>query len=306
MPGVFLSHNTADKGFSWKLGKSLQEYGIQVWIDEAEIKVGESLIRKISEGIEEMEYLAVILTPSSVSSGWVQKELELAITSEITGKQLKVLPVLYKDCDIPFFLRDKLYVDFRGDFDSGFQKILNVFIPNGLFDEILETVKSGLTEELNSYKRLPNIDLNGIDKYFSLDGSARQRVANVLNKCKERGWLISNEGNPSTFELLEAKVDKLSGDRAYVSTIEYWYLRWFYPQEKKYKYIYNVKNRQDYVLSRVSSGGWKIDVNAYPETEAVGEPIQKLLGEPNKPNPAYAVNRTADLQLYCHKIDIAN
>ncbi len=278
MAGVFLSHNTVDKEFARKLGRFLLDYGVKVWIDEAEIKVGESLIRKISQGIQEMEYLAVILTPSSVSSGWVQKELELAITSEITGKMLKVLPVLYKECDIPFFLKDKLYADFRDDFNTGFQRLLNVFIPETLFDEILGAVRGGAKEEFNAYMKLPTIDLIGIDQYFTKDGSARRRVVNVLKRCGERGWIISNKGNPSTYELLEAKVVRFSGDSAHVTTTEYWYLRWFCPKEERYTYIYNVKNKQDYVLFRVSDGVWRIEVNAYPESEAIGEPIQKLLG----------------------------
>lgn len=35
-----------------------------------------------------------------------------------------VLPVLVENCDIPIFLRDKLYADFRSDFDVGVKKIL--------------------------------------------------------------------------------------------------------------------------------------------------------------------------------------
>lgn len=278
MVGVFLSHNTVDKVFARKLGEHLTNYGIKVWIDEAEIKVGEPLVRKISQGIQEMQYLAVILTPDSVSSSFVQKELELAITSEITGQTLKVLPILYKECEIPFFLKDKLYADFRNDFDMGFQKLLDVFFTKNFFDQIIDVVRNGAKEEFDAYKKLPKIYQVGLDKYFTKNGSAKHRILNVLKKSGGRGWVISNEGNPSTYEGLEAKVTKFSGDSAQVITTEYWYLRWYCIKEEKYKYIYNVKNKQDYVVLRLPNGIWKIEVNAYPESEAIGEPIQELLG----------------------------
>ena len=94
MLSIFLSHNSNDKKFVRRLGKALSKKGIKVWIDEAEIKTGESLLRKISEGIRDMEYLAVVLSPNSVSSSWVQKELETATTLEIKNKRLKVIPIL--------------------------------------------------------------------------------------------------------------------------------------------------------------------------------------------------------------------
>jgi len=47
LPTVFLSHNHADKPFVRRLAADLDNQGIPYWLDEAEIKVGESLIEKI-------------------------------------------------------------------------------------------------------------------------------------------------------------------------------------------------------------------------------------------------------------------
>ena len=46
---IFLSHNHADKDFARRIGLRLQRRGADIWIDEAEIKPGDSLIEKISE-----------------------------------------------------------------------------------------------------------------------------------------------------------------------------------------------------------------------------------------------------------------
>lgn len=126
MPAIFLSHSWEDKFFARKLAEKLNEFGVDVWIDEAELKVGDSLIQKISEAIEKAEYVAAVLSHNSVSSTWVQKELAMAMTQEIAGKRVKVLPILLEKCEIPKFLKDKVYADFTNpeEFDSSFSMIL--------------------------------------------------------------------------------------------------------------------------------------------------------------------------------------
>jgi hypothetical protein len=115
--GVFLSHSSADKPFARRLGSDLRRSGARVWIDEAEIRVGDSLIEKISAGIVNTDYLIVALSRASCDSEWVRREVNIALTQEIHGKRVKVLPCLLEDCDIPPFLLDKKYADFRASND---------------------------------------------------------------------------------------------------------------------------------------------------------------------------------------------
>lgn len=109
---IFLSHNKADKPFARQLAADLEHQGIRYWIDEAEIKVGESLIEKIRHGIDNAAYVAVILSPDSVASSWVQREVDVAMNQEISGRRVKVLPIMYRECELPGFLLGKRYVDF--------------------------------------------------------------------------------------------------------------------------------------------------------------------------------------------------
>ena len=44
---------------------------------------------------------------------------------ELDEKRVVVLPVLVEDCEIPLFLREKMYADLRTDFNSGFHKVLD-------------------------------------------------------------------------------------------------------------------------------------------------------------------------------------
>lgn len=127
MISVFLSHSSKDKFFARKLAETLSSDEVKVWIDEAELKIGDSLIDKIAAAIDRADFVAAILSHSSVRSEWVTKELRLAMTQEIEGRRVKVLPILIERCEIPDFLRDKLYADFTDpdDFDGPLSRLLH-------------------------------------------------------------------------------------------------------------------------------------------------------------------------------------
>jgi hypothetical protein len=123
---VFVSHSSKDKPFVRKLVEALKEHDLNVWFDEAEIKVGDSIVTRISEGLDSA-YLIVVLSKASVESPWVREEMNAALMDEISGKGGVVLPVLMEPCEIPPLLRSRLYADFTGDFDLGLKKLLAVF-----------------------------------------------------------------------------------------------------------------------------------------------------------------------------------
>jgi len=126
MARVFISHNYKDKAFVSKIGQDLAKKNIRVWIDEAELQVGDSLISKIENAIAEVDYLAAVLSTNSITSEWVKRELEIAITREIHNKRIFVLPLVIDDCDIPSFLKGRMYLDFRkkSKYKENLEKVL--------------------------------------------------------------------------------------------------------------------------------------------------------------------------------------
>ena len=124
---IFLSHNAKDKPFVKRLARDLDNHGIKYWLDESEIKVGDSLIEKIRSGLDEVDYVAAILSPNSIASSWVQREIDVAMNQEIYGKKVKVLPIMYQKCELPGFLYGKLYVDFadEANYQDAFKKLVN-------------------------------------------------------------------------------------------------------------------------------------------------------------------------------------
>lgn len=115
MSTVFLSHSHADKPFARKLAASLRAAGHGVWIDEAEINIGDSLVEKIREGLDQVDYVAAILSSASIDSPWVTRELDIASNREIEEGRVVVLPLLVEKVDLPGFLKGKFYGDFTDE-----------------------------------------------------------------------------------------------------------------------------------------------------------------------------------------------
>ena len=111
--GLFLSHTGVDKPFVRRLKADLRAHGVSdVWVDEAEIEIGDSLIAKIEEGMKRCRFIGVVLSEKSIEAPWVKKELDIAMNREIAGGEVVVLPLLYEECTLPGFLEGKLYADF--------------------------------------------------------------------------------------------------------------------------------------------------------------------------------------------------
>jgi hypothetical protein len=111
--GMLVSHTGADKPFVRRLSDDLIARGVpRVWVDEAEIDIGDSLIAKIEEGMKLSRYIGVVLSPRSIDAPWVKKELDIALNREIARGEVVVLPLLYEKCELPEFLKGKLYADF--------------------------------------------------------------------------------------------------------------------------------------------------------------------------------------------------
>lgn len=121
---VFISYSHEDKDFVDLLAINLVKAKANVWVDRWELHVGDSILNRIQDAITEADALVVVLSKASVGSEWCKKELTAGLVRELEEKRVLVLPVLLDDCQVPVFLRDKLYADFREDPDDGLRQVL--------------------------------------------------------------------------------------------------------------------------------------------------------------------------------------
>lgn len=122
---IFISYSHENADFVDKFAVELVKHNALVWLDRWELNVGDSLIERVQSAITESSALAVVLSSASVQSEWCKKELSVGLIRELDEKRVLVLPILIENCDVPIFLRDKVYADFRSDFDKGMQAVLD-------------------------------------------------------------------------------------------------------------------------------------------------------------------------------------
>lgn len=122
---VFISHSSKDSLFARDLSKAFKEAGIDVWIDEIPFLPGDNIVKKIEEGLSTSNAIVVLMSKDSVSSRWAMQELSVFTARSISEQSLRILPILLEECDLPIYLRDKLYIDARSNKSEAIIKAVN-------------------------------------------------------------------------------------------------------------------------------------------------------------------------------------
>lgn len=79
---VFLSHSWSDKPFTRKLYEALDKRGVRCWLDEKQMTPGTKIIKGIDEGIRAYDKLILICSEASLTSWWVEREIERILKKE--------------------------------------------------------------------------------------------------------------------------------------------------------------------------------------------------------------------------------
>jgi TIR domain len=90
---VFISHASEGKDAIVRtLALALTAQGLKVWYDEFTLRIGDSLRQKIDRGLATSRVGLVVLSPSFVSKGWTNYELDGIVTRTVSGDQI-LLPI---------------------------------------------------------------------------------------------------------------------------------------------------------------------------------------------------------------------
>jgi len=92
---VFISHASEDKeDIVRPLAHELSEKGLNVWYDEFELSLGDSLRDSIDEGLTESNYGIVVLSEVFFEKKWTQYELNSLVSRHFEEDKV-ILPVWY-------------------------------------------------------------------------------------------------------------------------------------------------------------------------------------------------------------------
>jgi CRISPR/Cas system CMR subunit Cmr4 (Cas7 group RAMP superfamily) len=128
-PMVFISHSSVNKQIARRLANDLRVGGCRVWLDEHEILVGDSVQRRLGEGIEKADFVVLLISEPAVASSWVRDEIEAALAREksTTPERIIVLPALVEDLGperIPTMIRTRRWASLHRNYHLGITELL--------------------------------------------------------------------------------------------------------------------------------------------------------------------------------------
>ncbi|HEX9001529.1 MAG TPA: CHAT domain-containing protein, partial [Blastocatellia bacterium] len=93
---LFISHASTDDPFVKELRLALESHGLKVWVDSRNLRGGGKLAPEISQAIEQARQTIVVLSPRTINSPWVRREIRQALAVEQTRKDegYRVIPLM--------------------------------------------------------------------------------------------------------------------------------------------------------------------------------------------------------------------
>ena len=125
---VFLSHSSEDRTFAASVAALLRRHRVPTWYSETNIGGAQQWLDEIGAALNRCDWFIVLLSPNSVTSMWVKRELSYALTQN--RFEDKIIPVLYQDCDyqnLSWVLNIIQRVDCREDFEQGCRDLLRIW-----------------------------------------------------------------------------------------------------------------------------------------------------------------------------------
>jgi hypothetical protein len=125
-PDLFLSHSSKDKDLALRLATDLNFCGVDAWLDEWEIQIGQSLTDVLAKAMKQARFVAILVSENYNKSIWTKREYKRALSREEQEDRIVMLPLMLSGSELPDFLEDRKYVDLRNEYYSGLVRVAGI------------------------------------------------------------------------------------------------------------------------------------------------------------------------------------
>lgn len=125
---LFLSYSSLDHAFANSIVSVLRRHSVPVWHSATNLIGGQLWYDEVGDALQRCDWFAVILSPHSIDSMWVKRELAFALDERRLKN--KILPLLYEACDYKRFswaISSSQKIDFTGDFHTACRALLRTW-----------------------------------------------------------------------------------------------------------------------------------------------------------------------------------
>jgi GTPase SAR1 family protein len=172
---VFLSHSSKDKDIVRAVAERFKADGLRVWFDEWILKPGDSLPKKLDDGLEESRVLVLFMSTNAFNSDWAQLEAGTFRFRDPLNKELRFIPVRLDEAPIKGSLAQFLYVDWLPEKrEQEYMKLLEACRPPRILSvEEEESARARFEERVLSFGHVSGINSVAFshDGIYALSGS---------------------------------------------------------------------------------------------------------------------------------------
>lgn len=125
---VFLSYSSHDHVFVTTLAEVLRNHTIPVWYSRTDIVGSQLWHDEIGFALNRCDWFVVVMSPRSVESMWVKRELLFALQQN--RFENRIVPLLYQPCDfaqLSWVLPQFQIADFTHSLDEGYRTLLRIW-----------------------------------------------------------------------------------------------------------------------------------------------------------------------------------
>jgi hypothetical protein len=116
---IFLSHKSIDKDIVRPYYQFLKELGLEPWLDEADMKAGDTLHREIADAFDQSCAVVFFVTKNFTDERWLKREVDHAINRSIERDgRFVIITLVFDDAELPRPLQERLYVKVRNEVDA--------------------------------------------------------------------------------------------------------------------------------------------------------------------------------------------
>jgi hypothetical protein len=177
VPTIFLSHSSVDVAFSHRLADDLRAEGISVWLDDADLRAGDS-VTTIEQAISDSRFLVVVVSNASTRSDWVEKEIAMASAVD----DLRIIPFVIENVSEKWAgrLAALAIADARISYRNALWRVISVV--------------TGRKNPLITAKRAVELVKTQTAVTGELVGISQQGVATVCGFANQSDWRLCNAG----------------------------------------------------------------------------------------------------------------
>lgn len=198
---VFISHASEDKALVARpLADLLRGSGLTVWLDENELRIGDSLRAKIDQGIADSRFGVVIISEAFLRKDWPQRELDGLAALE--SLQRKVILPVWHGVDGPFIARyspllaSKLAANTDKGLGTVATEVLKVVVPMRA-EEISAPLKDFFPEDRSLFANFTEVFNRPAFRgpfLWQTDPAPFQRAIKLTLKAINTGLVEDNSG----------------------------------------------------------------------------------------------------------------